>query len=98
MLLSGCFMTGKKQREGILLDKYGRKLIIGAAAMAVFVFASSAVDRLWDRLTGSPRLISVDEIPESMQCYRPVRLDSSERNLFSEFGEAAVEAQDAGPV
>jgi len=81
-----------------VLDKYARKVIIGGVGVAVFVFASSGVDRLWNRITGSPRLLSVEEIPDNAQCYRPVSLESREsRNLFSEFGETAVEAQEAGP-
>lgn len=85
-----------------MLDKYARKVIFGGVGVAVFIFASSAVDRLWNRITGSPRLLSVEEIPDNPQCYRPVSLESrgasfgSTRNLFSEFGETAVEAQDAG--
>jgi 6-phosphogluconolactonase (cycloisomerase 2 family) len=85
-----------------VLDYYRRKVTIGVVGLAVFVFASSAVDQLWNRITGSPRLLSVEELPEYAQCYRPVSLEArgasfgSTRNLFSEFGETPVEAQEAG--
>jgi DNA-binding beta-propeller fold protein YncE len=85
-----------------MLGKYGRKAILAGVGIAVFAFASSAVDRLWHRVTGSPRLLSVEELPDNAECYRPVSLEArgprfrSTDNLFSEFGETPVAAQEAG--
>jgi 6-phosphogluconolactonase (cycloisomerase 2 family) len=78
-----------------------RKVILAGVGIAVFLLASSAVDRVWQRLTGSPRLISVEEVPDSAECYRPVSAEAATRfgsthNLFTDFGETPVEAQDIG--
>jgi 6-phosphogluconolactonase (cycloisomerase 2 family) len=60
------------------------------------------VERLWERVTGAPRLISVEEVPDTGEsCYRPIseetaRLPGSSQNLFADFGEPGVQAQD-GP-
>jgi hypothetical protein len=86
-----------------MLGSHGRKVVLSTVGVAVFALASSTVDRLWQRLTGSPRLLSVEELPENAECYRPVSLEasgpnfSSTHNLFSDFGETPVEAQEAGP-
>jgi 6-phosphogluconolactonase (cycloisomerase 2 family) len=88
--------------EGIMLGKPGKKVILAGVGIAVFAFASSAVDRLWHRFAGSPRLVSVEELPDDAQCYRPVSVEargpsfSSTHNLFSDFGETPVAAQEAG--
>ena len=85
-----------------MLRKHRRKLILIAAGIAVFAFASAGVDRLWHRITGAPRLLSVEELPDDAACYRPVSLEtrgpalSSTHNLFSDFGDTPVEAQEAG--
>ena len=85
-----------------MVRNHGRKVILASVGIAVFALASSAVDRLWHRFAGSPRLLSVEELPDNAECYRPVSLEtnapplSSTHNLFSDFGESAVEAQEAG--
>jgi hypothetical protein len=78
-----------------------RQILFVGLTAGFFVLGSSAVDRLWHHFTGSPRLVSVEEIPESTECYRPVSAQASSsfgptHNLFSDFGETPVEAQDAG--
>ena len=76
-----------------------RKWILAGAGVAVFVLGSSAADHLWRRVTGSPRLVSIEEVKDDPEaCYR----DSSEPsptggpNLFAAFGAAEVNAQDNG--
>jgi len=60
------------------------------------------VERLWEHATGAPRLISVEEVPDTGEsCYRPVseeitRVPNSSHNLFGDFGEPGVQAQE-GP-
>jgi 6-phosphogluconolactonase (cycloisomerase 2 family) len=82
-----------------VLNKTGKTVILVAAGLVVLGAGSSVVDRLWQNLTGSPRLLKVEEIADNEQCYRPVSLDSKGRffssteNLFSDFGESTVEAQ-----
>lgn len=83
-----------------MLGKFGRYGLITGVGIGVFILGSSAVDQLWKRVTGAPRLIAVDEVPDTGEsCYRPVseetsRLSGPNHNLFSDFGEPAVEAQD----
>jgi 6-phosphogluconolactonase (cycloisomerase 2 family) len=76
-----------------------RKLILAGAGVAVFVLGSSAADHLWRRVTGSARLVSIEEVKDDPEaCFR----DASETspgggpNLFAAFGEAEVSAQDTG--
>jgi 6-phosphogluconolactonase (cycloisomerase 2 family) len=78
-----------------------RKVILAGVGVAVFLLGSSGADKLWRCLTGSPRLISVEELPDSAECYRPVSAEAaiplgSTHNLFTDFGETPVEAQDGG--
>ena len=78
-----------------------RKLMLAGAGIAVFLLGSSAVSRLARRFAGSPRLLSVEEVPDSTECYRPVGAEtkvsfSSTHNLFSDFGEDSVQAQAGG--
>jgi hypothetical protein len=81
------------------LTRYGLVMGVGAG---VLLLGSSAVDQLWKRMTGAPRLVSVEEVPDTGEsCYRPAgeetaRLPGPNHNLFSDFGEPGVEAQD-GP-
>ena len=85
-----------------MLGQNAKGAILVVTGIAVFAGASAAVDRLWQRFAGAPRLLSVEELPDNAECYRPVSLDSrgpalsSTHNLFSDFGEAKVEAQEAG--
>lgn len=86
-----------------MLGNVGRRIILAGVGIAVFALASSPVNRLWERFRGSPRLVSVEELPDNPECYRPVSMEargpsfSSTHNLFSDFGETTVEAQEAGP-
>lgn len=86
-----------------MLSETRRKILVGAVGLAVFAAGSSAIDRLWQNFIGSARLLKVEEVEDNPQCYRPIRLEAGElpfgstENLFSGFGETAVEAQDAGP-
>ena len=80
-----------------------RRIVVASLGIAVFLLGSSAVDRLWNRFRGSARLVSVEEVPDSAECLRPVSVEasvpfSSTHNLFSDFAEPSVEAQDAGPT
>ncbi|HLI82335.1 MAG TPA: hypothetical protein VKV17_00365 [Bryobacteraceae bacterium] len=80
-----------------------RNFVIAGVGAAVFLLGSSAVERLWERFQGSARLVSVEEVPDSAECIRPVSEDapvsvSSTHNLFSDFGEPSVEAQESGPT
>jgi hypothetical protein len=80
-----------------------RRIVIAGVGIAVFLLGSSAVDRLWNRFHGSARLVSIEEVPDSAECIRPVSAEapasiSSTHNLFADFGEPAVQAQDAGPT
>lgn len=77
----------------------GRKVVLAGVGIAVFLLGSSAADHFWRKLSGSPRLVSVEEVPDDPEaCYR----DASERssggsaNLFAAFGETAADAQDGG--
>jgi DNA-binding beta-propeller fold protein YncE len=80
-----------------------RQVVIAGVGVAVFLVGSSAVDQLWNRFRGSARLVSVEEVPDSAECIRPVSAEapvsiSSTHNLFSDFGEPSVQAQDGGPT
>lgn len=85
-----------------MLGRQSRNIILAGAGVAVFVLGSSAVDRLWNHFSGSARLISVEEVPDDPEaCIRPASENgqgtfSATQNLFSEFGETAVDAQDGG--
>jgi 6-phosphogluconolactonase (cycloisomerase 2 family) len=74
-----------------------RLILAGAATLALSLFAFSAVQRLW---LGSPRLVSIQEMPEvGDSCYRP-SADSSgnsspEQSLFGAFEATPVHAQDS---
>jgi 6-phosphogluconolactonase (cycloisomerase 2 family) len=84
-----------------MLAKLGRYGLIAGVGVGIFILGSSAVDQLWKRVTGAPRLISVEEVPDAGEsCYRPAgeetpRLSGPDHNLFSDFGEPDVEAQTA---
>jgi 6-phosphogluconolactonase (cycloisomerase 2 family) len=88
--------------ESIMIAKFGKYGIIAAVGVGVLIFGSSGVERLWERVTGAPRLISVEEVPDTGEsCYRPAseettRFSAPNRNLFADFGEPGVQAQD-GP-
>jgi hypothetical protein len=80
----------------------GKKVILAAVGLTVFGLGSAAVERMWRHVSGSPRLLSVEELPDDPEaCFRPassgVRTGlGSTHNLFSDFGQAEVEAQDGG--
>jgi 6-phosphogluconolactonase (cycloisomerase 2 family) len=79
--------------------KRRRKLILAGAGVAVFVLGSSAADHWWRRVTGSARLVSIEEVKDDPEaCYRDASetAPSSGLNLFTAFGEAEVNAQDNG--
>jgi 6-phosphogluconolactonase (cycloisomerase 2 family) len=76
-----------------------RKLILAGAGVAVFVLGSSAADHLWRRVTGSARLVSIEEVKDDPEaCFRDAGETSpgGGPNLFAAFGEAEVSAQDTG--
>ena len=78
-----------------------RKAILAGIGIAVFFFGSSAADRLWSTLTGAPRLISVEQVPDDPEaCYRDtnelIRASyKASHNLFDAFRETEVDAQDS---
>jgi 6-phosphogluconolactonase (cycloisomerase 2 family) len=75
------------------------RLLAGAAALALSLFAVSAVQRL---RYGSARLVSIQEIPEiGDSCYRPSSVESGrnsspDQSLFAAFQATPVYAQDNG--
>jgi DNA-binding beta-propeller fold protein YncE len=74
-------------------------LILAGAGVAVFVLGSSAADHLWRRVTGSARLVSIEEVKDDPEaCFRDAGETSpgGGPNLFAAFGEAEVSAQDTG--
>jgi 6-phosphogluconolactonase (cycloisomerase 2 family) len=76
-----------------------RKLILAGAGVAVFVLGSSAADHLWRRVSGSARLVSIEEVKDDPEaCFRDAGETSpgGGPNLFAAFGEAEVSAQDTG--
>jgi 6-phosphogluconolactonase (cycloisomerase 2 family) len=76
-----------------------RKVFLAGAGIAVFVFGSSAANHIWQSMTGSARLVSVEAIPDDPEaCYRDAReaSPSGGPNLFAAFGETEVKAQDSG--
>jgi 6-phosphogluconolactonase (cycloisomerase 2 family) len=76
-----------------------RKLILAGAGVAVFVLGSSAADHLWRRVTGSARLVSIEEVKDDPEaCFRDAGETSpgGGPNLFAAFGAAEVSAQDTG--
>jgi 6-phosphogluconolactonase (cycloisomerase 2 family) len=86
-----------------LAGNKGRTVIL--AAVAVFtlgLFALSRTEGLRWRATGSARLVSIEELPETGDaCYRPASSDSRlaaprGQSLFAEFGETTAYAQDSG--
>lgn len=89
-----------------MASRSNRRLIVAGAGLAVFVLGSSIVDQLWQRVTGSARLVSVEEIrDDGAACLRPTSADVREalgdtrtdtQNLFADFGERPVQAQDNG--
>src|SRR5579871_7034011 len=84
---------------GIMAGNRRRKLILAGVGIAVFVLGSSAADHFWRRLSGSARLISVEQVPDDPEaCYRDVNDPSplGGPNLFAAFGETKVNAQDSG--
>lgn len=77
------------------------RAFVAAFGITAGLLASSAIERVWQLATGSPRLLSVEPLPEdSAECYRLTAAEAAalnpEHNLFSDFGEAAVNAQDTG--
>jgi hypothetical protein len=79
----------------------GKKAVLAGLTIAIVALGSATVERLWRHFTGSARLVSIDEVPDEMACYRPIRADrtrtsDSPDNLFADFGEDNVEAQDGG--
>jgi 6-phosphogluconolactonase (cycloisomerase 2 family) len=83
---------------GIRLRKPASKTAVGLATVALGLCALLAGVRLW---LGSPRLVSIQEIPEiGDSCYRP-SADSAlssppEQSLFTAFNVTPVYAQDNG--
>ena len=73
-----------------------RETSIAVIAIAIAFLESSAVDRLWQRATGKAQLLSVAEFSDDPTCYRPGSADASTDNLFADFGETEVKAQDGG--
>lgn len=76
-----------------------RKLILAGAGVAVFVLGSSAADHFWRRVTGSARLVSIEEVKDDPEaCYRDAGEPSPNGgpNLFAAFGAEEVSAQDNG--
>ena len=76
-----------------------RKLILAGAGVAVFVLGSSAADHLWRRVTGSARLVSIEDVKDDPEaCLRDAGETSpgGGPNLFAAFGAAEVSAQDNG--
>jgi DNA-binding beta-propeller fold protein YncE len=74
----------------------GKGTVAAVAALGLALFGLSAAQRLW---LGSPRLVSVQEVPEAGEsCYLPSEdpgLQSSKQNLFAAFDPTAVHAQDS---
>jgi 6-phosphogluconolactonase (cycloisomerase 2 family) len=80
-------------REGRIRGSGGRT-IAAAAGLALFFSGLFAAKRLW---LDSPRLISVQEIPDGDSCYRPSE-DSvlkPPQNLFDAFEPTPVQAQES---
>lgn len=82
-----------------MASKFRRKVIVAGAGIAVCLLGSTAANHYWRKLAGSPRLVSVEEVPDDPEaCYR----DASERtsggsaNLFAAFRDTEVEAQGSG--
>src|ERR1700688_3975454 len=79
-----------------------RKILTVAVMFAMGLFVLSGVERLWQGSMGSARLVSIEELPEvGDACERPVKADSrlaaaADQNLFSDFDERSVHAQDSG--
>ncbi|HTA44460.1 MAG TPA: hypothetical protein VK789_18555 [Bryobacteraceae bacterium] len=82
-----------------VLGKLGRYALIAGAGIGIAVLASSPVERLWLRMTGGPRLISTREVQDTGEsCYRPADDGTGaaarpNHNLFADFGEPDVQAQ-----
>jgi len=72
--------------------------LVAASGIGVAFVASSPVEQLWLRVTGGARLVSVAQVPDAESCYRPGgEVAKSNHNLFADFGEPRVQAQE-GPV
>lgn len=74
-----------------------KKVVVAAAGIAAALLASSPADRLWQRATGSAQLLSIAEYQDDpAACYRPAHVAANAAgNLFSDFGETVVDAQDS---
>lgn len=77
-----------------------RAILAGAALLATGLFGLARLQVLGSYGLGSPRLVSVEALPEiGDSCERPpMRTRSPEDHLFAPFQETSVFAQDAGPV
>src|SRR5580693_1316045 len=77
------------------LGKQGRRLAIGMAAAALTIVGWAGAQRF---LSGKPRLLSVQEIPEvGESCAYPARQTKAEESLFPAF-EPTAYAQDANSI
>jgi 6-phosphogluconolactonase (cycloisomerase 2 family) len=79
------------------MRRLGRYALVIVAGIGIALVVSSPVERLWLRLTGGARLISVAELSDTGEsCYRPEAggVQRPNHDLFADFGEPGVEAQE----
>src|SRR5215472_15974159 len=79
------------------MRRLGRYALVIVAGIGIALVVSSPVERLWLRLTGGARLMSVAELPDTGEsCYRPEAggVQRPNHDLFADSGEPGVEAQE----